>query len=68
MLDCGPLTPPANGTVTLTSTKVDSTASYDCDEGFNINEIGSRVCEIDGVWSNIDIATECTSMFGVQEI
>ena len=52
-IDCGPLTYPANGQVdTSSGTTFGSTASYSCSKGYTLNGVNTRICGIDGVWSN----------------
>ena len=36
---------------------VGSTATYSCNEGYNLNGVEERVCQSDGEWS--DIAPVC---------
>ena len=50
--DCGSLTNPANGSVSLTMTTFDSTASYSCSNSNNLL-LGDavRTCQVDGMWS-----------------
>ena len=50
-VDCGPLPPPKNGLVSITSTTVSSIASYECERGFGLVGVSSRVCQVDGTWS-----------------
>ena len=50
-VDCGPLSSPDNGNITLTGTLIGSTATYTCDSGYE--RVGSDilVCRDDGTWS-----------------
>lgn len=50
-VDCGNLTDPQNGTVTVPSTIFQSVADYRCDIGFVLNGTLSRTCQSDGIWS-----------------
>lgn len=50
-VDCGPLPPPKNGQVSLTSTTLFSVATYECERGFGLVGVSSRVCQSDGKWS-----------------
>lgn len=50
-VDCGNLTDPQNGTVTMLSTVFQSVAEYRCDLGFILNGNNSRTCQFDGTWS-----------------
>ena len=47
---CPSLTDPANGTVTWTGLTPGSTATYTCDEGFELNRV--QTCQSDGTWSD----------------
>ena len=50
--NCGPLSNPPNGTVTLSLTTYLSVANYSCDpESFRLEGTESRVCTEEGVWS-----------------
>lgn len=50
-VDCGVPTKPAQGTISLTSTTVGSTAVYACNFGFILNGDASRICQPTGQWS-----------------
>ena len=50
-IDCGTLSSPSNGQVTLTGTAVGSTATYDCNSGFNLVGNMQRTCQNSGDWS-----------------
>ena len=50
---CPALTDPANGTVTWTGLIPGSTATYTCDEGFELNGVQNRTCQSDGTWSDV---------------
>lgn len=50
-VDCGSLTPPANGDVVAPTTTLGSIASYFCDAGFMMSGgTASRTCQTDGTW------------------
>jgi hypothetical protein len=49
---CPELQPPADGSVEYSSTVVGSVAEYSCNEGFVLDGLTTRVCQIDGVWSH----------------
>ncbi len=51
VIDCGELTPPANGGVDVTSTLLGGMATYMCNNGYNINEDEIRTCGDNGNWS-----------------
>ena len=48
---CPMLTDPADGQVVWTGLTPDSTATYTCDEGFELNGTQTRTCQSDGTWS-----------------
>ena len=51
-VDCGSLTDPDNGSVTLTAgTTVEQTATYSCNTGYNLLGDSTRTCQANGVWS-----------------
>ncbi|XP_064386173.1 uncharacterized protein LOC135334783 [Halichondria panicea] len=56
-VDCGPLTDPTNGMITLSTTTFESTATYSCNTGYNIVGSVIRTCGASitsgptGVWS-----------------
>ena len=52
-MDCGSLTDPANGTVSLITTTFGSTATYTCN-GVNYLLVGEamRTCQATGSWSS----------------
>ena len=56
-VDCGTLTDPQNGEVTLTATTFMSTATYSCNSGYILSENETRTCEASGTWS--DTAPTC---------
>ena len=51
--DCGSLTNPANGSVSLTMTTFGSMASYSCSERSNLLGDAVRTCQADGMWNGI---------------
>ena len=60
LVDCGDLSDPPNGAVSLTAnTTLGSEANYVCDEGYTLSGCPMRVCEASGNWSNSE--PECTS-------
>ena len=50
---CPSLTDPANGMVMWTGLNPGSTATYTCDEGFELNGVETRTCQSDGTWSDV---------------
>ena len=51
VVDCGNLTAPANGQVTLTETTFGRTANYSCNTGYNLVGNSTRTCQETGEWS-----------------
>ncbi len=52
IVDCGPLTDPANGQVDISSgTTLMNIASYSCDTGYTLTGSTERTCKADGMWS-----------------
>ena len=51
MVDCGDLTDPDNGEVTLTDTVFDSVATYSCDPGYVLDGDATQTCLGSGLWS-----------------
>ena len=49
---CPELTDPANGMVTWTGLTPGSTATYTCNEGFELNGVQTRTCQSDATWSD----------------
>ena len=48
---CPELDRPNNGSVQYSNVVVGSMAEYSCDEGFLLIGVTTRVCQIDGIWS-----------------
>ena len=63
-VDCGTLTDPLNGQVTLTATTFMSTATYSCNSGYTLSGSTTRTCEANGTWS--DTAPTCDRKYKVQ--
>ena len=60
-VDCGSLTDPANGNVTLNAgTKFEQTATYSCNTGYNLVGDSTRTCQATGEWSGS--APTCAGM------
>ena len=51
-VDCGTLSSPMNGDVSLTGTTFESTAEYTCDSGFLLMGVESRQCLANRTWSD----------------
>ncbi|XP_060580368.1 sushi, von Willebrand factor type A, EGF and pentraxin domain-containing protein 1-like [Ruditapes philippinarum] len=49
--DCGTLTAPAGGNVTLSGTKYGNVATFTCNTGYNVVGLSTLVCRADGFWS-----------------
>ena len=54
VVDCGNLTNPMNGMVTLTTTTFESTATYSCNMNYVLSGAMTRMCRADGTWSGSD--------------
>ncbi|XP_064386426.1 latrophilin-like protein LAT-2 isoform X1 [Halichondria panicea] len=50
-VDCGPLTGPSNGLVTVTITTFRGTAVYTCNNGYNLTGDMTRTCQANGTWT-----------------
>ena len=50
-VDCGSLPAPDNGQVNVSATTFNSTATYSCDAGYELNGNQSRTCLFSGNWS-----------------
>ena len=53
-IDCGNLTDPLQGFVSINETSFGSAANYTCLDGYELNGNMSRVCLDSGVWSGND--------------
>ncbi|XP_064388185.1 CUB and sushi domain-containing protein 2-like [Halichondria panicea] len=54
--DCGPLSPPTNGSVvTPSGTSTGNLGSYSCDNGLVLNGFSIRFCDNSGLWTPEDI-------------
>jgi hypothetical protein len=58
IVDCLALTAPTNGSVNVTTTTYNSTATYSCSTGYNISSTTPRTCQANGEWSGT--APTCT--------
>ena len=58
-MTCPTLVDPANGTVSQPEDVFDSTATYECVQGFTLSDSTSRVCQASGMWSGSD--PDCNS-------
>ena len=65
-VDCGNLTNPLNGQVTLTTTTFMSTATYSCNAGYNLSGNATRTCEASGTWS--DTAPTCDRKYNMVQV
>ncbi|CAI8036489.1 CUB and sushi domain-containing protein 1 [Geodia barretti] len=50
-VDCGSLTDPVNGAVTVTNTTFNSTATYSCNDGYSLVGDTTRTCLTSASWS-----------------
>ena len=51
IVDCGILQNPSNGYIELSGTEEGSTATYHCNEGYELEGNQIRECGSDGMWS-----------------
>ena len=65
-VDCGTLVDPTNGLVAVTDTIFNSTATYSCNNGYNLVGDTTRTCLASGSWS--DTAPTCTGLFHYSQI
>ena len=52
-IQCDALFDPANGTVSTTGTGVGDTATYTCDDGYELSGSGTLTCLSSGEWSGL---------------
>ena len=57
---CGGLPNPANGQATLAGRTSGSTATYTCNNGYQLTGVQTRTCQNTGMWSGM--APTCTRM------
>ena len=50
-VDCGSLTDPVNGAVTVTNTTFNSTATYSCNDGYSLVGDTTITCLASASWS-----------------
>ena len=50
-VDCGDLSQPSNGQISIPATTLGSMATYSCDPGYTLDGNASRICGSDGQWS-----------------
>ena len=50
-IDCGDLSAPSNGHISITATTFGSVATYSCDLGYTLDGSTSRICQSNGQWS-----------------
>ena len=49
-MDCGTLDDIDNGGVVMSTSTFDSTATYTCEEGYDLSDDVERTCQADGSW------------------
>ena len=64
VVDCGSLTNPMNGNVSLINNTFGSTAIYSCDTGYDLIGRMTSTCGADGNWSSTN--TTCQSKWLIQ--
>ena len=57
--DCDPLDDPANGTVVLTGTSMGDTATYSCNNGYELEGNRQRMCQMNRQWSGSEPSCRC---------
>ena len=57
-MNCGGLNGPENGGVDVSNTIFDSTATYSCNDGYNLVGDTTRTCLASGSWSGDDPTCE----------
>ena len=60
VVDCGGLSNPESGVITMSGTIFNSTATYSCNDGYNLVGDTTRTCLASGSWS--DTAPTCTGI------
>ena len=60
VVDCSSLTAPENGLVNVPTTIFNSTATYSCNDGYNLVGDTTRTCLASGNWSGDD--PNCTGV------
>ena len=62
-VDCQGLTPPLNGQISYVGgTTFGATATYSCNEGYDLDGEGIRICESLGEWSGMEPTCTCKLM------
>lgn len=56
--DCGPLEDPSDGRVMFNSTKFNHSATYTCNDGFELEGNRTRTCQANGEWSGSNSTCE----------
>ena len=51
LVNCGFLSDPLNGLVSMTDTVMGSTANYSCNSGYDLVGNVTTVCQANGIWS-----------------
>ena len=62
-VNCGGLVSPANGQVTASTTTLDSTATYSCNNGYTLSGSATRNCQADATWSSTE--PTCTRKYAI---
>jgi len=55
-IDCGGLSSPSNGQISVTGTTFGSMATYSCDPGYTLDGNTSRTCQSNGQWSSSQLS------------
>ena len=60
VVDCGGLSNPENGAITMSGTTYNSVATYSCNDGYNLVGDITRTCQANATWSGRDPSCEST--------
>ena len=59
---CSDLPNPENGRVIVSGEVIGSIATYDCDDGYTLNGLSTRICRDDQEWSGVAPTCRGTSL------
>ena len=59
VIQCDALSDPDNGAVSVTGTGIGDTATYTCDDGYELIGSSTRTCQSNGEWSDAPPICEC---------
>ena len=61
-MDCGDLDDIDNGGVVMSTSTIGSTATYTCEEGYDLSDDVERTCQADGSWDEDEPECICKYM------